>query len=204
MQFIAHRAGNSVEKLKAAEGRVDLVEVDVHRSHGGSAEVRHSKVLWPSRRLWERWYLLPKDEVIPSFAEIVGSASADTGLWLDLKGVRNDVVDQITALSVGRDLVVSSKSWWLLAPFASDGGVRTFRSAGNRFELALLLWLPTSVHTDGAVVNRRLLSDKMIERLRGRGQLYTWNVRDEATVEHLRDRGLDGVILDDIDLAVQG
>ncbi len=202
MQFIAHRAGNSVESLAAAEGRVDLVEIDVHRGHGGGAEVRHSKVLWPSRRLWERWYLLPKGEVIPSIDEIVDSASAETGLWLDLKGVRNDIADQITTLSVGRDLVVSSKSWWLLGPFANVGGVRTFRSAGNRFELMLLLWLPTRVRTDGAVVNRRLLSDKTIDRLRNRGQLYTWNVPDKAAVEHLRNRGLDGVILDNIDLAV--
>ncbi len=203
MQFIAHRAGNSVETLVAAEGRVDLIEVDVHRGPGGGAEVRHSKVFWPSRRLWERWYLLPKDEPSPSFDEIVGCADVGTGLWLDLKGVRNDIVDQIASLAVGRDLVVSSKSWWLLAPFADVDGVRTFRSAGNRFELALLLWLPTRVATSGAVVNRRLLNDRTIERLKSNGQLYTWNVPDAAAVEHLKSRGLDGVILDDIGLAIE-
>jgi len=42
VEFIAHRAGNSVEKLVEAEAVADVVELDVHLGVGGRVEVRHA------------------------------------------------------------------------------------------------------------------------------------------------------------------
>ena len=201
MEFVAHRAGNTSEALRAAEGRVDLIEADVHHGRSGRDEVRHAKRLWPTRRLWERWYILPTNTEVTSLDEILTVAGPSTGLWLDLKGIRSNLEPRVARMvETGRPIVVSSKSWWLLGPYANIGGVRTFRSAGNRWELAVLLWVPSRIHTDGAVVHRRLLSDWVIRRLHRRGLLFTWNVPDQATIDHLQKRGIDGVIVDDLSL----
>ena len=57
---IAHRAGNSLERLAGAGAVADVVEADVHLFRG-RLEVRHAKTLGPFPRLWERWYLLEPD-----------------------------------------------------------------------------------------------------------------------------------------------
>lgn len=201
MEFVAHRAGNTAESLRAAEGKADLIEMDVHHGRAGEGEVRHAKRLWPTRRLWERWYLIPGDTAVLTLDELLAMVQPDTGLWLDLKGVCSSLGSSVESLvKDGRPVVLSSKSWWLLGAYAATEGVRTFRSAGNRWELGLLLWLPSRVRTDGAVVHRRLLSDRVIRRLLQRGLLFSWNIPDQATIDHLERRGVDGVIVDDLSL----
>lgn len=202
MEYVAHRAGNDPDLLKAAEGRVDLVELDVHRGRTGQTMVRHAKRLWPTSRLWDRWYLVPADATVPDLEAILAAARPDTALWFDVKGVSTDLADRLTAMANDgeRRVVVSSKSWWLLAGFTGTPNLRTFRSAGNRFELMLLLWLPTRVSTDGAVVHRRLLTPGTLDRLMRRGPVFTWGVNDRSTIEELEQRGIAGVILDDIEL----
>ena len=54
---IAHRAGNSLAGLHAAnELGVDVIECDVHH-HRGRLEVRHLKTAGPLPFLWDRWEL---------------------------------------------------------------------------------------------------------------------------------------------------
>ena len=60
MRVVAHRAGNDLDRARAAAAAGLVVEVDVHVFHN-RLEVRHEKVLRPSGRLWEPWYLLPRD-----------------------------------------------------------------------------------------------------------------------------------------------
>lgn len=201
MEFIAHRAGNDIGRLRAAAPVADVIEVDVHLGERGRVEVRHAKKLVFTRRLWERWYLLPEDVEVPELVEIVSAADSDTHFWLDLKGFTPRLSRRVRAV-VGerRPLTVSTKPWWLLAPFASDEGVRTIRSAGNRFELALLLWLPSRLQTDGSVVHYRLLSDTVFKRLAKKGLVFCWAATEEAHVDRLLALGATGVILDDLRL----
>jgi glycerophosphoryl diester phosphodiesterase len=201
LEFVAHRAGNTVETLRRAQGRADVVEVDVHLVRHGRIEVRHAKRLWPTQRLWERWHLLARPTGVPSLDEIVQAADQETHLWLDLKGPWPRLTRlAIEAVGERRPLTVSSKAWWLLGGLTGTAGVRTLRSAGNRLELFWLLWGPTRAKVDGAVVHRRLLDDRMIDRLRSRGLLFTWAVDDVDTVDWLRGRGVTGVIVDDLSL----
>ncbi len=201
MEYVAHRAGNDLDQLRELETRADLIEVDVHLGPRRDGEARHAKSLWGTGRYWERWFLIEPGVQWPTLSDVIGSARPDTALWLDLKGVSPRLADLANdTIGQGRPIVVSTKSWWLLGRIRRIDGVRTFRSAGNRFELALLSWLPTRVRTDGAVVHRRLLSDRVIRRLRRRGALFTWNVHDQATIDRLERLGVDGVILDDAGL----
>ncbi|MEZ5230172.1 MAG: hypothetical protein R2710_26960 [Acidimicrobiales bacterium] len=50
-------------------------------------------------------------------------------------------------------------------------------------------------------MHRRLLSPRILERLQHRGPVFTWNVTDHAMLADLSERGIAGVILDDLDLA---
>ncbi len=205
MEYVAHRAGNDLDRLRAVERRADLIEVDVHLGARRDGEIRHAKSLWGTRRYWERWFLVEPEIQWPSLSDVTDGARPDTGLWLDLKGVSPKLADLANSvIGSGRPVVVSTKSWWLLGRIRRGEGVRTFRSAGNRFELALLSWLPSRVHTDGAVVHRRLLTDRVVRRLRRRGSVFTWSVHDRATIERLERLGVDGVILDDDGLLPAG
>ena len=57
--IVAHRAGNELARLRAAEAlRLPLVEADVHLFRG-RLEVRHRKTLGPVPILWDRWELAP-------------------------------------------------------------------------------------------------------------------------------------------------
>lgn len=204
MEIVAHRAGNSVAELRAAlehprtAAQRLIIEVDIHLGRLTRVEVRHSKRLWPSWRLWDRWFVLPRETDPPELAEILAVADDATEFWLDLKGFTRRLSSRVLR-EVGdrRPLVVSSKAWWLLAPFAELDDVRTFRSVGNRFELALL-HLPSRSKIDGVVIHRRLVDDRVAARLLCRGHLFTWAVRDRISFQRMDDLGVTGVILDDL------
>ncbi len=203
LEFVAHRAGNHPETLRAAEGRVDIIELDVHRGRGLTTEVRHAKRLWPTRRLWDRWFLLPRDASIPLLEEILEAAQPGTALWFDLKGPSTHLGDSLSAMAERgeRRLVVSSKSWWLLRPFTGVEGIRTYWSVGNRLELAIRLAFPWLGHSDGVVIHSRLLSPRIFESLARRGSVFTWGLKDSRAVAELERLGVDGVIIDDLTLA---
>ena len=94
-----------------------------------------------------------------------------------------------------------TKSWWLLRPFQSLPDVRTFRSVGNRLELAVLRRVPSRLRPHGVVAHRRLLSASTVRRLRADvAVVWAWGARDRADAEQLRSWGVDGLILDDLEL----
>ena len=201
-ELVAHRHANDLALVAVAPPGADLVECDVHL-HGRRLEVRHAKRLWPTRRLWERWYLLAPATPVPSFAQIVAAAPADVGLLVDLKGwsprlalAARRVLDEGAP---GREVVVSTKAWYLLRAFRDRPRTRTLRSAGNRHELALLRRLPVARGISGCVVHQRLLRPALVDELHRRyGLVLTWAAPDEATARRLLDAGVDGLILDDL------
>ena len=204
MEIIAHRYGNSVEKLALVEGRADLIEVDVHPNRG-RVQVRHAKRLWLTSRHWERWHMIEAGTTYPDFAELLDGARASTRFWIDCKGPNPALAKAIrTTVPEDRPLTVSSKAWWVLHRFADRPATRIIRSVGNRFELLLLRRLPSKVHLDGVVVHERLLDSGTLTTLSQRfGAVYTWAVPDRARAEELRAGGIAGVILDDLDLILE-
>jgi glycerophosphoryl diester phosphodiesterase len=196
VELIAHRAANRPDGTER-HGGADLLELDVHLFRG-RLEVRHEKVLWPTARLWERWYVLPRGAARRSLHDVLRS---DEGahLLLDLKGVSPRLARSVVeAVGERRPLTVATKSWWLLRHFQAVPGVRTFRSVGNRFELALLRRLPSRLRPHGVVAHQRLLSASTVSALRSEVQaVWAWGAPDRAVAEQLRSWGVDGLILDD-------
>lgn len=201
IEMIAHRAGNSADGMRHAETIADLVEVDA-RHRRGAIEVRHAKRLWPSRRLWERWYLLPRGTTWPEIADMVEAADPTTHLFVDLKGLSRAVSHRVLeALGDRTPVTVASKMPWLLSPFAGREGVRTVRSAGNRLTLLAIMWLPSSPTITGYAVSIDLLGERAARRLRQRRDLlYVWGIEHLADIERAARLGATGVILDDLEL----
>lgn len=190
--------------MRTAAGIADLVECDVHAGERDRAEVRHEKRVWPTRRLWERWYLLPKAIETQYMRDVLVVDAADVGLWIDLKGIARRLPSQVRAGLAESErpmgasqLTVSSKSWWLLRSFVG-ADARTIRSAGNRFELLLLLLFSSKV--DGSVLHRRLLTPGVHERLGRRGDVFVWAVTSVDDAVDLARRGVTGVIVDDVEM----
>lgn len=200
VELIAHRAGNTPARARRVQGAVDAVEVDLHWRQR-RLEVRHAKVLWPTRRLWERWHLLPSDAPVPELADVLAATEPDTHLLLDLKGVTRRVGrEALRALGDRRPVTVSSKAWWVLGPLRGTG-VRTIRSAGNRIELFLLRHAPFGRRVDGMGVHQRLLTEEVVAALRRRVDvLFAWGVEDDETAHRLTRWGVTGLIVDDEEL----
>jgi hypothetical protein len=198
VELIAHRVGNFPDVAEA--GPADLIEADVHLFRG-RLELRHEKVLWPTARLWERWHVLPRRSPRRTLPELL-EAGPPAPLLLDLKGVSPRLAHAVLqAVGEHRPLTVATKSWWLLGPFLAAPGVRTFRSVGNRLELALLRHLPSRLRPHGVVAHHRLLSASTVMRLRADvDAVWAWGARDRADAEELRSWGVDGLILDDVEL----
>lgn len=198
---VAHRAANLVADIgPAVAAGADVVEADVHLFRG-RLEVRHGKTLGPFARLWEQWYLLPRDAPRPPLAEILAAVPRGTGLLLDLKGpdprLADAVLRALRDVPPGRDVRVCGRWWSTLERLAGAPGVRTMRSAGSRAQLRLLL-RDRPAPLAGVSVRRELLTPAVVAGLRERARdVWTWPVADRATAEELGRWGVTGFITDD-------
>lgn len=198
VELIAHRAGNTEVDLDSVRHLDVWLELDVHLDRDRLV-VRHAKRIWFTSRFWERWYLLPRGVTFPTLDEMLQCIGDDTPLWIDCKGVTPRLARRaVGAAGPGRQVTVSTKSWWMLAPVAGRPRVRTIRSAGNRLELLAMRFLPSRVPLDGVVVHSRLLTADVAAALQHRfGRLYSWSIPDAETARDLIGHGLDGLIVDD-------
>ena len=92
---IAHRAGNSLAGLHAAnELGVDVIECDVHE-HRGRLEVRHLKTAGPLPLLWDRWELASASAPRLGLDELLRADEHGTTFMLDLKGRRTSAARSV-------------------------------------------------------------------------------------------------------------
>ena len=203
VELIAHRAGNDPDTAHRALGVADLLELDVHLFRG-DLEVRHAKVLWPTRRLWEPWTLLPRDAPRPSLESIVDAVPPDASLWIDLKWFTTRLSRRVIQTTDGRPpSTVSARSWWILRPWRRQR-VRTMRSVGSRWQLSAVRFVRSWTELDGVVIDERLVTDDVIERLRrSTSMIVVWNVTDLRRGLELIDQGVSGLIIDDVALIAE-
>lgn len=196
--LVAHRAGNDPAVSSAVEV-ADMIELDVHLFRG-RAEVRHSKALWPTSRLFEGWQLLPRSAMRPHLTPVLEALPPGKGLWIDLKGpdprLSRRVLESLDARGNG-EVWVSARSWWLLAPFRPIEGVRTFMSVGSAWQRPLALWCLGRGWSDGIVMHERLASEEFVERMPGSALLVAWAVDGVSRATELLSLRLDGLIIDD-------
>lgn len=200
---IAHRAGNSLAGLHAAnELGVDVIECDVHH-HRGQLEVRHLKTAGPLPFLWDTWELESASAPRLGLAEVMEANRHGTVFMLDLKGRRAAAARSVARLLREGDpedpVLVCGRHWPSVERVAELPFVRPVLSARNRAELRLLHRRLTGgppVH--GVSVHRSLLDSQVVAQLAARVQVVmTWPVNDLDSLDALLDVGVTGIISDE-------
>ncbi len=199
--IVAHRAGNKVESVLPALDRADAIELDVHVLRG-RVEVRHEKVLRPTRRLWERWYLLPPGTKAVAIESILEAVPENAPLLVDLKCFTRTAARRIRqSIPEDRAVIVSCRSWWVLHAFGDRANTLALRSCGNRTQMRLATLIPGLGETHGIVAHNRLLNDETIARALAHSPLlFTWAVETLDRGRELAGKGLTGLIVDDLAL----
>jgi glycerophosphoryl diester phosphodiesterase len=200
---IAHRAGNSLAGLHAAnELGVDVIECDVHE-HRGNVEVRHLKTAGPLPFLWDRWELASASAPRLGLAEVLEANRHGTVFMLDLKGRRpaaaRSVVRLLHEADHGASLLVCGRHWPSVEAVARLPFVLPVLSARRRDELVRLerrLARGSAVH--GVSVHRELLDSAVVARLADQVEVVmTWPVNDVDSLDALLGLGVTGIISDE-------
>lgn len=199
--IVAHRAGNKPESVVPALTRADAIELDVHVLRG-RVEVRHEKVLRPTRRLWERWYLLPAGTQAAAIESILDAIPGDVPLLVDLKCFTRRAARRIRrSIPEDRTVIVSCRSWWVLHAFGDRANTLALRSCGNRTQMRLATMIPGLGDRHGIVAHNRLLDDETVARALAHSPLlFTWAVETMDRGRELAGKGLTGLIVDDLTL----
>lgn len=200
---IAHRAGNSLAGMHAAnELGVDVIECDIHH-YRGRLEVRHLKTAGPLPFLWDKGELVSGSAPRLGLHELLEADEHGTVFMLDLKGPWT-----WTGRAVARLLhegghhrpVLACGRWWPSIDAMSHlPYVLPVLSARNRFEMSLLLKrLARGPRPYGLSVHRSLLDRQRVAELhRHVDVVMTWAVNDLDTLDEVLDIGVTGVISDE-------
>ena len=199
--LVAHRAGNRLADLRAAEKiGAALVEADI-RLHRGALEVRHLKTVGPLPILWDRWELAAPWRPRLKLDELLAATAPETELLLDLKGSRTElgrrVLEAIAPYLRERRFTVCARSWKLLEQFAGEP-VRRVHSVGSARQLRRLRRRFAGRRLDGVSVHEQLLDPESVTTLRGIADvIMTWPVNRPERARELLRLGIDGLITDD-------
>jgi glycerophosphoryl diester phosphodiesterase len=203
LQVCAHRHGNDLELLNAAEmAGVDLVEVDIHLFRD-ELDARHEKTIGPLPLVWDRRRRPSWNPDRQRLDEVLRRARADTNFYVDLKGWNRQLSRRvIAALDARPGYVVSARAWWLLDPFRALDDVRVLRSIGAAWQLRWFRRRRRRVARDGVSIRSDLLNAKVVAELKSRADVvFAWRVVSFAQACQLEQWGVDGVIVDSLDLA---
>lgn len=198
---IAHRAGNSLDALRAAaDAGADVVEADVH-AFRGRLEMRHSRRLGPMPWLWDRgpWELTPRSVVQLELPALLDALHPGATLMLDLKGVGSvgwRTVEVLHARTPHRPVLVCSRWWPSLDAFAGVEWARPVLTARNRVELARLrARVRRRPVPYGVSLHSSLLTEPLVAELRQRVEVVmSWAIDDLVELERVTSLGVNGVI----------
>jgi glycerophosphoryl diester phosphodiesterase len=199
--LVAHRGGNRLSDLWAAERlRATLVEADV-RLHRRRLEVRHLKSAGPLPLLWDRWEVRARRRAQLELSALLEATADETELVLDLKGPRprlaTDVLRLLEPYLDRRRFTVCARRWALLETF-SGTPVRSVHSVGSARQLRQLLRRFAEQRLEGVSIHERLVDSPTMASLRGMADLVmTWPVNRPERARALLGLGVDGLITDD-------
>jgi glycerophosphoryl diester phosphodiesterase len=198
---VAHRAGNHLERLRAAEadGLAAVVEADVNLFRG-RLEIRHLRTLGPLPLFWDRWELAPPWRPHLLLSELLAAAAPTTELMLDLKGrnplLADRVIGALEPYLGRRRVTICARAWPLLERFEGLP-VRRVHSVGTARQLRALIRHATRSRIEGVSIHERLLDSAAVTELRRvAGVVMTWPVNDLARATELLGLGVDGLISD--------
>jgi glycerophosphoryl diester phosphodiesterase len=200
---IAHRAGNSLAGMHAAnELGVDVIECDVH-SYRGRLEVRHLKTAGPLPFLWDKGELVSGSAPRLGLQELLEADEHGTLFMLDIKGpwtwAGRDVARMLHDGGHHRPVLACGRWWPSIDAMAHLPYVRPVLSARNRFEMGRLRRrLVRGPRPYGVSVHRDLLDREVVAWLHEHVEVVmTWPVNDLASLDRLLEIGVRGVISDE-------
>jgi glycerophosphoryl diester phosphodiesterase len=202
---IAHRAGNDLDRLRAAEAiGVDFVEADVWL-HRGQLEIRHEKTAVLLPILWDRWSLAPGWLKRLSLSDLLEASQPDTHLLLDLKGINRRLPTMVKrilhATREQRRIAVCSQNWTFVDAFREQPEILRVYSIGSVRQLQA--WANRHDGRDPIAIsiNARLLDVATVEVLRGQAEVIApWGVRSREQARQLLAMGATAINADDLDL----
>src|SRR5215217_9154779 len=159
--LVAHRAGNQLDLLRAAEAdhRGAIVEADVNLFRG-RLEIRHLKTFGPLPVFWDRWQIAPPWHPHLLLSDLLATASPTTELMLDLKGKNRRLAERVVAELVPylgqRRMTICTRAWPLLEAFEGLP-VRRIHSVGTARQLRALIRATSSRRIEGVSIHERLL-----------------------------------------------
>jgi glycerophosphoryl diester phosphodiesterase len=205
---IAHRAGNSLAGLHAANlCGADVIECDVH-DYRGRLEVRHLKTAGPLPFLWDRWELAASSAPRLGLEEVLDAGAREATFMLDLKGRRvssgRAVADLLHRWSPQQHILVCGRYWPSVDHVAELEYVQSVLSVRNRAELAGLtrrLTSPSGVTPHGVSIHVSHLRAPLTAWLRHRvSVVMTWPVDDVDTLDRVLALGVNGVITNEAEV----
>jgi glycerophosphoryl diester phosphodiesterase len=200
---VAHRAGNDLARLRAAEARgVTVVEADVRLS-GRRVDIRHGRRLGRLPVVYDEGRLSRERQRF-TLDDLLAEASPRTGLLLDLKGRDIRLAERVLAAlepHLGRrPLAVCARAWRLLEPFGGDPRLRVVPSIGSQRELAAFLTRSSSPPASAVSVRDSLVDPPTVRTLRRRaGAVVCWTVNCGRRAAELTSWGVDGITTDAVD-----
>lgn len=218
MKVIAHRGcaeqypENTISAFEQVADRVDTIEFDVRRCATGELVVFHDELLdrltgttgSVGETPWADLQQLTvgdSDQGIPRLGSVIEAIPRDIGLDIELKepGLSADVLDLLSAED--REVTMTANDPSVIAELA-----RTAPDVPRGFifweEPAGGLELARRQGCDVAVVEHRLcLEHGLVEQAHEAGLgVWAWTVTDRATAGDLRTAGVDGLIVDRLDI----
>ena len=206
---IAHRAGNSLAGLQAANALgVDVIECDVHE-HRGRLEVRHLKTAGPLPFLWDRWEIASAYAPRLGLEELLEADNRGATFMLDIKGRRASAAQSVArflhARGRHRPVLVCGRWWPSVETVAQVPFVRPVLSARKRAELARLrLRLASGPPVHGVSVHMSLLNTDVVAELERHVEVVmTWPVNDVAALDAMLGIGVTGIISDELSVLAE-
>jgi glycerophosphoryl diester phosphodiesterase len=226
---IAHRGASSVApentlaafRLAAQQG-ADFVELDVQESKDGQVLVNHDndlmKVGRSALKIWEteagqlrtvdigsyagRQF---SEERVPTLAEVFAACKGKARVIVELKSYGHDqrleerVVEIVEAAGMEKNCLFMSLNYDMVRKMKKlrpswRCGVLVAKALGDL----------TSLNSDFLAVEARLATGRLVRRAHRAGQeVYVWTVNDPAWMLVAMSHGVDGLITDKPDLALQ-
>lgn len=206
---IAHRAGNSLAGLQAAnELGVDVIECDVH-DYRGRLEVRHLKTAGPLPFLWDRWELASATAPRLGLRELLTADRLGATYMLDLKGRHTRAGVAVAKLLHDLDhhstVIACGRHWPSVEAMAKLPFVRQVLSARTRPELARLRSrVTTAPRLYGVSVHVSLLDAGLVAELKESVDVVmSWPINDPRALDAALDIGINGIISDQLSVLAQ-
>jgi glycerophosphoryl diester phosphodiesterase len=200
--LIAHRAGNRLASLRAAEAAgADLIECDLW-SYRDRFEVRHEKTLGHLPIRWDRWKLERLTTSGLYLDALLDTWQGPGALLFDLKGrdrrLPAALLDALRRRPV--PVAVTGRRPAMLDVLAANG-LPVFPSVGSLLDVRRLERLASRRRWAGVSAHSKLLNASTLTRLRAIAPLViTWPVNTPAAAARLTALGVDGLISDDLSL----